>query len=176
MENPGNLQIWLQNDSHITLPQGKLLTARVGTDRAARVGSTENFSMRSLVQFGVSIMCIGLVGLGLYMSLAPVGQDIVLDRPGTPGRLVADTSTATAFFEMNGEQMELTMLFSDPGEPDSVFRTRVVLANGQSHSIVVANSEDGSDAQRFVFLRNGTTVTMSLDDSTPRTASFQTRN
>ena len=66
--------------------------------------------------------------------------------------------------------MELTMLFSEEDEPDSVFRTRVTLANGQSHSIVVAESEDGTGAQRFIFQRTGDKVTMSLAPVTTTTA------
>jgi hypothetical protein len=124
----------------------------------------------------MAAMCIGLVGTGLFMSLAPGEAGLVLDKPGTPGRLVADSSIATAFFELEGEQMELTMLFSDEEEPDSVFRTRVTLMNGQSHSIVVADSEDGSDAQRFTFLRTGDSLTMSLAPATATMTASYTPN
>lgn len=119
--------------------------------------------MRSFIQFCVAVVCIGLVGSGLYISLHRPGAQIVLESPGTPGRLVAAKSTATAFFEFEGEQMELTMLFSEEDDPQSVFRTRVVLANGQSHSIVVTGEDDGADSQRFIFRRNGDKVAMSLE-------------
>lgn len=118
--------------------------------------------MRSIIQFGVAATCIGLVGAGLFLSLNKTGKGLILERPGTPGRLIAETSTATAFFEMKGGQMELTMLFSDDDDPESVFRTRVTLAQGQSHSIVVGDSDDGASLQRFVFKRKGDTVAMSL--------------
>lgn len=128
--------------------------------------------MRGLIQFCMATVCIGLIGGGLFMSLAPGDEGVVLDRPGTPGRLVASASVATAFFELEGEEMELTMLISEEDDPESVFRTRVVLMNGQSHSIVVTDAEDGSDAQRFTFLRTGDTVTMSLEAATAMTASY----
>ena len=130
--------------------------------------------MRGIIQFGMAAICIGLVGAGLFMSLENVDKGVLLDKPGTPGRLVADSSIATAFFEIDGEAMELTMLFSDQDEPDSVFRTRVTLANGQSHSIVVSEAEDGSDAQRFVFHRDGDTVKMSIAPAEARTAVYTT--
>ena len=132
--------------------------------------------MRHVIQFFTAAICIGLVGAGLFMSLGNVSQGVVLDRPGAPGRLVADSSVATAFFEMNGEELELTMLFSDQDEPDSVFRTRVTLSNGQSHAIVVDDSEDGSEAQRFIFHRDGDKVTMSLAPVTTTTASYTPGN
>lgn len=122
--------------------------------------------MRSIIQFCVVAACIGLVGAGLYMSLHRSGAQIVLEAPGTPGRLVAAKSTATAFFELEGEQMELTMLFSEEDDPQSVFRTRVVLVNGQSHSIVVTGDDDESDSQRFIFRRKGDKVAMSLEPAT----------
>ena len=128
--------------------------------------------MRSIIQFCMSAVCIGLVGAGLYMSLDSTGHGVVLDKPGSPGRLVADSSTATAFFELEGDDLVLTMLFSDEDEPDSVFRTRVTLAKGQSHSIVVADSEEEAAPQRFVFHRSGDTVKMSLDAATAMTASY----
>ena len=128
--------------------------------------------MRGFIQFCMATVCIGLVGGGLFMSLAPGDEGVVLDRPGTPGRLVASTSMATAFFELEGEEMELTMLISEEDDPESVFRTRVVLMNGQSHSIVVSDAEDGSDSQRFTFLRKGDTVTMSLAPVAAMTASY----
>ncbi len=128
--------------------------------------------MRGIIQFGMAAICIGLVGAGLFMSLETVDKGVLLDKPGTPGRLVADTSVATAFFEIEGDDMELTMLFSDEDEPESVFRTRVTLANGQSHSIVVSETEDGTDGQRFVFHREGNTLKMSIASAAARTAGY----
>ena len=128
--------------------------------------------MRSIIQFAMATLCVGLVGAGLFLSLDNINRNVVLDAPGTPGRLVANSSSATAFFEMKGERLELTMLFSDEDDPDSVFRTRVFLAEGQSHSIVVGEEEDGSDGQRFFFHRTGDKVTMSLAPASARTATF----
>ena len=133
--------------------------------------------MRHVIQFFTAAVCIGLVGAGLFMSIDATTNGIVLDRPGAPGRLVADSSVATAYFEKDGENLELTMLFSDEDEPESVFRTRVSLSNGQSHAIVVDDSEDGSEAQRFIFLREGDKVTMTLEPvSTTATASYTPKN
>lgn len=117
--------------------------------------------MRSIIQFCMAAMCIALVGGGLYMSMDSMDDGVVLDSAGTPGRLISGASTATAFFELDGDRLELTMLFSNEDDPANVFRTRVVLANGQSHSIVVAGDDD-DNPQRFVFQRDGETVTMSL--------------
>ena len=119
--------------------------------------------MRGIIQFCVSAVCIGLVGAGLYMSWHSAEQGVLLTAPGKPGRLVATNSAATAFFDLNGDQMELTMLFSDEDDPQSVFRTRVTLVNGQSHSIVVPDGDDGTNNQRFTFRRNGDSVRMSLE-------------
>ena len=71
------------------------------------------------------------------MSLGTNGEGIVLDRPGAPARLSSDDTSATAFFEIDGNMLELTMLFSEPDDPASIFRTRVrqmlaVLRTGRS--------------------------------------------
>ena len=132
--------------------------------------------MRSLVQFAVSIVCLDLVGAGLFLSLGPAGEGVVLDRPGAPGRLMSGNTSATAFFEMNGDDLELTMLFTEPAEPDNVFRTRVRLKDGQSHSIVVGEEDDGSDAQRYTFRRVGYTIEMRLAPAAPLAASFSIAN
>ena len=94
------------------------------------------------------------------MSLGTNGEGIVLDRPGSPARLASDDTSATAFFEIDGNMLELTMLFSEPDDPASIFRTRVRLAEGQTHSIVVGEPGDSSGPQRYTFRRNGYTVEM----------------
>lgn len=129
--------------------------------------------MRGLLQFSLTILCLGMIGTGLFLSLGPAGEGLVLDRPGAPGRLISSNTSATAFFELNGDALELTMLFTEPAEPDNVFRTRVSLKDGQSHSIVVGEEDDGSDAQRYTFRRVGYTIEMRLAPATPLSASFR---
>ncbi len=90
-----------------------------------------------LINLGFGMVCTALVAVGLFMSLGTNGEGIVLDRPGSPARLASDGTSATAFFEIDGNMLELTMLFSEPDDPASIFRTRVRLSDGQSHSIVV---------------------------------------
>ncbi|MEM6662661.1 MAG: hypothetical protein AAF666_10850 [Pseudomonadota bacterium] len=87
--------------------------------------------------------------------------------------MISSNTSATAFFELNGDALELTMLFTEPAEPDNVFRTRVSLKDGQSHSIVVGEEDDGSDAQRYTFRRVGYTIEMRLAPATPLSASFR---
>ncbi|MEM7191084.1 MAG: hypothetical protein AAF439_15845 [Pseudomonadota bacterium] len=132
--------------------------------------------MRGLIQFGVTIICLGMVGAGLFLSLGPAGTGVVLDRPGAPGRLMAGNTSATAFFELTGDDLELTMLFTEPADPDNVFRTRVRLKDGQSHSIVVGEEDDGSDAQRYTFRRVGYTIEMRLAPAAPLAASLKFTN
>ena len=129
--------------------------------------------MRTLVQFGISLICVALIGAGLFMSMGPSGKGLVLERPGDPGRLAAADTSATAFFELNGDTLELTMLFTEPADPDSVFRTRVRLMDGQSHSIVVGEADEGLGAQRYTFRRIGYTVEMRAAPAAPLTASFR---
>ena len=117
-----------------------------------------------------------MIGAGLFLSLGPAGENLVLDRPGTPGRLTSDNTSATAFFELYGDDLELTMLFTEPTEPDNVFRTRVRLKDEQSHSIVVGEADDGSDAQRYTFRRVGYTIEMRLSPAAPLAASFNISN
>ena len=66
--------------------------------------------MRKVVQFVISIVCVAMVGAGLFLSLGPAGEGVVLDRPGSPARLVNSETSATAFFELDGDALELTML------------------------------------------------------------------
>ncbi len=106
------------------------------------------------------MVCTALVAVGLFMSLGTNGEGIVLDRPGSPARLASDGPSATAFFEIDGNMLELTMLFSEPDDPASIFRTPVRLSDGQSHSIVVGEPSGSAGPQRYTFRRNGYTVEM----------------
>lgn len=126
-------------------------------------------NLRGLLQVGVTAVCVCMIAAGLYFTSQPAGDGIVLDRPGAPGRLVSDDVTATAFFEVSGDDLELTMLFSE-GEDNGVFRSRVRLVDGQRHTIVVG--EPDGEAKRFVFRRVGYTVEMRLDPTTALNASL----
>ncbi|MEM9062458.1 MAG: hypothetical protein AAGD13_18510 [Pseudomonadota bacterium] len=108
------------------------------------------------------------------MSLGPNGEGTVLDRPGAPARLASGGTSATAFFEVDGNMLELTMLFSEPDDPGSIFRTRVRLSDGQSHTIVVGEPGDDAGPQRYTFRRNGYTVEMHRAPATTLNASFTT--
>jgi len=127
--------------------------------------------LRQFLQFGVTLVSLAMVGAGLYLSMGPTGEGILLDRPGTPGRLVNSDTSATAFFELDGDALELTMLFSEPDDPDSVFKTRVRLKDGQSHSIVVGEDEAG--ARRYTFRRIGYTVEMRSAPAMPLAATLR---
>ena len=113
-----------------------------------------------------------MVGTGLFMTFAPIGEVVVLKEAGTPGRLTGGDSSATAFFEMDGQAMELTMLFMEPEDSESLFRTRIRLMDGHSHSVVVGEPEEGVGAQRYTFVRAGSTVEMNMAPAEPMTASF----
>ena len=128
-------------------------------------------TFRSMLQTGVAALCVVMVAAGLYFTSRPAGEGVVLDRPGMPARLVSDDVTATAFFEMVGDQIELTMLFSEPDDPQGVFRSRVRLMDGQRHTIVLGDGEE-SDAMRFIFRRVGYTVEMRLDPTATLSASL----
>ena len=67
--------------------------------------------------------------------------------------------------------VELTMLFSEPNEPGSVFKTRVRLMDGQSHSVVVGEPDYGG-SHRYTFRRVGYTVEMRLAPIKTLNASF----
>lgn len=129
--------------------------------------------MRGFIQFCTAAICMGLVGGGLFMSLHVPEEGVTISTPDTPGRLSAGGSEAIAFYEMSDSSMELTVLFSEQDDPESVFRTRVSLMPGQSHSIVVSEADDGSGAQRFTFKRDGDAVRMSRMDLPARAASFE---
>ena len=128
-------------------------------------------NLRNMVQTGLAALCMLMVAAGLLLTSQPAGDGIVLDRPGMPARLVSDDVTATAFFEMAGDKLELTMLFSEGDEEGGVFRSRVRLIDGQRHTIVLGHGdEDGP--KRFVFRRVGYTVEMRLDPTSTLTASL----
>lgn len=129
--------------------------------------------MRRFVQLSVMVMCLAMVGAGLFLSIGSIGEELLLDRPGAPGRLESSNSSATAFFELDGDALELTMLFTEPKNDDSVFKARVRLAEGQSHSIVVgADEEAGTGAERYTFRRIGYTVEMNRAPATALAAAF----
>ena len=117
-----------------------------------------------------------MVILGLFMSLGPAGERILLERPGAAARLGSDSTSATAFFEVVGDTVELTMLFSDAEEPSSVFRTRVRLSDGQSHSVIVGERGDPGGPHRYTFRRIGYTVEMRLVPVQMINASFIVSN
>lgn len=119
-------------------------------------------SFRNIIQTGLAVICVAMVAAGLFLTSSGAGTGVVLDRPGMPARLVSDDVTATAFFEMIGDDLELTMLFSEPDDAQGVFRSRVRLIDGQRHTIVVGEAQEGG-LKRFVFRRVGYTVEMRLD-------------
>lgn len=129
--------------------------------------------LRKVVQFGVSMACLALVGAGLYLSMGSASEGVVLERPGSPARLASAETSATAFFELDGDALELTMLFTEQVEADDVFKTRVRLMDGQSHSIVVGDSGAGSGLQRYTFRRVGYTVEMRLAPAAPLAATLK---
>lgn len=129
--------------------------------------------MRSIAQTLVTVISLGLVVAGLFFSMGPTGEGTLLDRPGTAARLGSDTTSATAFFEIQGDMVELTMLFSEPDDPGSVFKTRVRLMDGQSHTVVVGEPDDGG-THRYTFRRIGYTVEMHLAPVKTLNASFVT--
>lgn len=118
------------------------------------------------------MVCVGLVLAGLYFSSATTGQSVILERPGAAARLGSDATSATAFFDIKGDSVELTMLFSEADDPSSVFRTRVRLRDGQSHSVIVGEAEDPGGPHRYTFRRAGYTVEMRLTPVRTINASF----
>ena len=127
--------------------------------------------VRSLAQIGVTAVSLGLVVAGLFFSMGPSGKGVVLERPGTAARLGSEATSATAFFEIDGDMVELTMLFSEPNEPGSVFKPRVRLMDGQTHS-VVGGEPDLGGSHRYTFRRVGYTVEMRLSPIKTLNASF----
>ena len=127
--------------------------------------------LRNLVQTGLAALCVLMVVAGLLLTSQSAGEGVVLDRPGMPERLVEDEITATAFFEKAGSELELTMLFSEPDEAGSVFRSRVRLIDGQRHTIVLGREEEDGPT-RFVFQRVGSTVEMRVEPTSTLAASL----
>lgn len=128
-------------------------------------------NVRNIVQTGLALLCVLMVAAGLLLTSQPAGEGVVLDRAGMPARLVEEDLTATAFFEMVGGELELTMLFSDQDEAGSVFRSRVRLIDGQRHTIVLGHDEEEGPT-RFVFRRVGYTVEMRVEPTSTLTASL----
>lgn len=129
-----------------------------------------------ILQFAVGLASTAMVVVGLTLSSGDNAEGIVLDRPGSPARLIGEYASATAFFEIDGDALELTMLFSEPDDPDSVFRTSVRLTEGQSHTIVIGEADEEDVPQRFTFRRNGYTVEMQRAPVTALNASFVISN
>ncbi len=127
--------------------------------------------LRKLLSFGVATVCLGLVGSGLVFSSNSTGEGIVLNKPGEPGRIQNDVTSATAFFEFDGNIMELTMLYTEPNDPNSISRRRVRLTDGQSHTVVVGGSGD-EGVTRFLFRRVGYSVEMRQAQSATLQASL----
>ncbi len=101
--------------------------------------------MRSFIQFCVAAVCIGLVGSGLYMSLNRIGEGVVLASPGTPGRLVAETSSATAFFEHAAEQGKKISFLTNGSTPEEMKPSPVILIHASYvRSCVVPKSKSAS--------------------------------
>lgn len=119
-------------------------------------------SLRNIIQTALAVTCALMVSVGLFLTAAPSGDGVVLERPGLPARLVGNDVTATAFFEVAGDKLELTMLFSEPDAAHGAFRSRVRLVDGQRHTIVLRDGDESARA-RFVFRRVGHTVEMRLD-------------
>ncbi len=116
-------------------------------------------ALRSILHLGVAMVCFGLVATGLLLSAGDESEGIVLNKPGEPGRLRNDVTSATAFFEVNGDLLELTMLFTEPNDPDSISRRSIRLTDGQTHTLVIGGSGEHG-VSRFFFRRVGYAVEM----------------
>ena len=141
--------------------------------RDGGVGATEGtMALRSFVSFGLTVICLMMVGTGLFMTLEPKSEGVMLTAPGKPGKISGGTSSATAFFEAKGRDLELTMLFTEDDDEDSVFRTRIRLSDGQSHSVVVGEPDDDGGAKKYTFVRVGHTIRMKVQEAESMNASF----
>lgn len=106
------------------------------------------------------------------MTLEPSGSGVMLTAPGKPGKISGGNSSATAFFEIKGKELELTMLFTEDDDGDSVFRTRIRLSDGQSHSVVVGEPEGKDKTRKYTFVRVGQTIRMKVGAAESMNASF----
>ena len=119
--------------------------------------------MRSVIGALMVVMSTGLILTGLYLSL-PSAKDItVIDRPGIPVRMTGEIAQAVAYFESSEDDLELTMIFSDAAtHGETMFKTRVLLADGQVHTLAVGGGGSVRVPERFTFTRVGQTVRMTV--------------
>lgn len=92
----------------------------------------------------------------------------LVDRPGQAVELRGTRSRAIAFFVADDGTLELTVLLSGGALGSEVLKSRVKLADGQSHAFSLAGGAPGAAAERFVFKRMGKSVSMGVErDAAP---------
>ncbi len=137
--------------------------------------SEREVQMRSVIRYLVSIAAVAFIGIGMYFSWSYAPQQIELRHPGAPAKIIANRATATAFFEKHVDGFELVILFSETDDDRNVFKTRVRMVDGQTHSIVVGQGEGGDSdpGERFTFVRNGDVIKMTQGDPRVLGATFR---
>lgn len=101
------------------------------------------------------ILFVAISGFG-----APLYADALmrLDQPSQTVTLEQDGVSVIAFFRLNDEVLDLTILITDPdGE---AIRTRVGLRDRQHHTLLLPSTDDAVGATRIEFLRTGGQIEM----------------
>lgn len=119
--------------------------------------------MRSVIGVMLSILSTGLILVGLWLSLPAVHESKLIDRPGIPVRLSGEIAQAVAYFEPVADELELVMIVSEAAaDGGPLFKTRVRLSEGQSHTLAVGGETAQQVPEQFTFVRIGQTVRMSV--------------
>lgn len=94
----------------------------------------------------------------LWGADARAGEDsaiAVLDRPGEPQLVVAGTSRVVARYDAQPGGFELTLMMSARSLGADVVRSRVRLADGQQHRIILRGEDRAREGDSFTFTRRG---------------------
>ena len=121
--------------------------------------------MRSIMGALLSVLSTGMIVVGLYLSLPDAPGYQVLEQPNHPARISGKLAQTVAYFQYAPDGLELVMIVSQVDEGETpMFKTRVRLADGQTHTLAIGGEMAGAIPEQFSFLRVGNTIRMSVTD------------
>ena len=99
-----------------------------------------------------------LIGLTLLVAAGTSAQanEIATIRSGDTAQVSLGQTSAIAFHDARGDAVQLTDVFTEVD--GDVMRARVVLQDGQVHTLNLPVDEDGTLVHRYAFVRNGDVV------------------
>ena len=100
--------------------------------------------------------------LSIFAGAAHAAEKVVLNSPSDTVRMYTESAEVFAFFRSSNRGYDVTVLFTEA--EGATWRTRVSLADGQRHAILIGGDEE-AEGVRISLHRVGTVIEIVGDDN-----------